>query len=306
MACKYSSIAGELLIVDPQGRKSLGSLYIMPDILILGAMAGLATWIGLPFGRIRATSSRLRALLNAVATGILIFLFFDVLAKGIAPVEAALDAAAHGSGDWGRFAWLAMVFAVAVTVGLMSLVYYDQWLARRARRRFGPGAAEVDVLRAGPIARLSPAQRLSFFIALGIGFHNLSEGLAIGQSAAGGELRLALVLVIGFALHNSTEGFGIVGPLAGEPVLPSWRFLALLGVLAGGPTFLGTVIGQSFQNETVFAAFLALAAGSILYVVIELLAVARKLEHKDMTTWGVLLGLFLGFGTDFLLSAAGA
>jgi ZIP family zinc transporter len=66
------------------------------------------------------------------------------------------------------------------------------------------------------------------------------------------------------------------------------------------------VIGQSFQNETVFAAFLALAAGSILYVVIELLAVARKLGHKDMTTWGIVVGLILGFATDFVLSAVGA
>jgi len=197
---------------------------------------------------------------------------------------------------------------VSLTVGLMSLVYYDLWLARRARAtvRFGPGAADVREFRAGPIARLSPAQRLAFFIALGIGFHNLSEGLAIGQSAAGGQLRLALVLVIGFALHNATEGFGIVGPLTGEPHLPSWRFLGALGLIAGGPTFLGTVIGQSFQNETVFAAFLALAAGSILYVVIELLSVARKLGHKDMTTWGILAGLILGFATDFILHAVGA
>jgi len=119
--------------------------------------------------------------------------------------------------------------------------------------------------------------------------------------AGGGRL-----LVIGFALHNATEGFGIVGPLAGEEHLPSWRFLGALGLIAGGPTFLGTVIGQSFQNETVFAAFLALAAGSILYVVIELLAVARKLGHKDMTTWGILAGLILGFATDFILTAVGA
>jgi ZIP family zinc transporter len=190
----------------------------------------------------------------------------------------------------------------------MSLVYYDLWLSRRARAtvRFGPGAADVRELRTGPVARLQPAERLAFFIALGIGFHNLSEGLAIGQSAAGGELRLALVLVIGFALHNATEGFGIVGPLAGEAHLPSWRFLGALGLIAGGPTFLGTIIGQSFQNESVFAAFLALAAGSILYVVIELLAVARKLGHKDMATWGILVGLLLGFATDFILVTVGA
>jgi ZIP family zinc transporter len=278
------------------------------EILVLGAIAGFTVFLGLPVGRLRSTSSRLRALLNAGATGVLLFLFWDVLTQVVEPVEGALTAATKGDGTWFHFGWLALVFVVSLTIGLMSLVYYDLWLQRRARAtvRFGPGAADVREFQTGPIARLRPSERLAFFIALGIGFHNLSEGLAIGQSAAGGQLRLALVLVIGFALHNATEGFGIVGPLAGEPHLPSWRFLGALGLIAGGPTFLGTVIGQSFQNETVFAAFLALAAGSILYVVIELLAVARKLGHKDMTTWGVLAGLVLGFATDFVLHAVGA
>ena len=280
----------------------------MGEILVLGAIAGFTVFLGLPLGRVRGASPRMRSLLNAGATGILLFLFWDVLAKGIEPVEAALGEATAAGGTWAHFLWLAAVFALSLTVGLMSLVYYDLWLARRARSttRFGPGAANVEEFHAGPIARLGPARRLAFFIALGIGFHNLSEGLAIGQSAAGGQLRLALVLVIGFALHNATEGFGIVGPLAGETHLPSWRFLGALGLIAGVPTFVGTVIGQSFQNETVFAAFLAVAAGSILYVVIELLAVARKLGHKDMTTWGILAGLILGFATDFILTAVGA
>jgi zinc transporter, ZIP family len=278
------------------------------EILVLGAIAGFTVFLGLPLGRLRSASSQMRALLNATATGILLFLFWDVLTEVIEPIEAALHEATSGEATWLHFGWLGLVFVVALTVGLMSLVYYDLWLARRARgtMRFAPGAADVREFSTGPVARLTPAERLAFFIALGIGFHNLSEGLAIGQSAAGGQLRLALVLVIGFALHNATEGFGIVGPLAGEPRLPSWRFLGALGLIAGGPTFLGTIIGQSFQNETVFAAFLALAAGSILYVVIELLAVARKLGHKDMTTWGVLAGVILGFATDFILSAVGA
>src|SRR5712691_502450 len=280
----------------------------MAEILALGAIAGFTVYLGLPLGRMRNTAAQMRSFLNAGATGILLFLFWDVLAKGLEPVEEALAEATKGGESWLHFSWLALVFAVSLTVGLMSLVYYDRWLARRARisTTLGPGAADVREFRAGPIARLRPAERLALFIALGIGFHNLSEGLAIGQSAAGGEIRLALVLVIGFALHNATEGFGIVGPLAGETHLPSWRFLGALGLIAGGPTFLGTVLGQSFQDETIFAAFLALAAGSILYVVIELLAVARKLGHKDMTTWGILAGLVLGFATDFILKVVGA
>ena len=88
--------------------------------------------------------------------------------------------------------------------------------------------------------------------------------------------------------------------------MPSWGFLAFLGLIGGGPTFVGTIIGQSWVNEWLFIAFLALAAGSILYVVIELLGVARKLGYKELLCWGILLGLFLGFATDMVLVAAGA
>jgi len=113
-------------------------------------------------------------------------------------------------------------------------------------------------------------------IAVGIGLHNFAEGLAIGNSAAQGELSLAVLLIVGFGLHNATEGFGIVAPLAAEGERPSWGSLALYGLIGGGPTFLGTVVGQHVVNDTLSIAFLGLAAGSILYVVIELLAVARR------------------------------
>ena len=94
--------------------------------------------------------------------------------------------------------------------------------------------------------------------------------------------------------------------MAAEGERPSWSFLLLLGLIGGGPTFFGTHIGQSFVNDTVFMACLALAAGSILYVVIELLGVGRKLGHKELATWGIVLGLFAGFATDLILVAAGA
>jgi ZIP family zinc transporter len=276
-------------------------------IIGLGAIAGFTIFLGLPLGRVRNASAPLRAMLNAVATGILIFLLWDVLSHAVEPVEEALVAAAvQNTAGWARFAGLAAVFAASLGVGLVSLVHYDEWMARRAVRRHGPGAMSVaERPGASRVGIADPARRLALLIAVGIGLHNLSEGLAIGQSAAAGELRLAVLLVIGFGLHNATEGFGIVGPLAGADQRPSWAFLGVLGVVAGGPTFVGTVIGQSFVNATVYMAFLALAAGSILYVVVQLLKVAFKLGHLRALYWGMLGGLLLGIATDFVIVAAG-
>ena len=278
-----------------------------PEVLALGAVAGFTIYLGLPAARVRNPSMALRAFLNAVAIGILVFLLWDVLSKGFEPVNAALTSASKHEGSWWTVTGRAAAFFGALAFGLASVGYYDRWIARRAHStRQGPGAAAATVLPApGLVARLSEPQRLALFIAVGIGCHNLSEGLAIGQSAAKGEISLALVLIIGFGLHNATEGFGVIAPMAVEGEVPTWAFLAVLGLIGGGPTFVGTAIGQSVQNPTVFLAFLALAGGTILYVVIELLAVARRLGHKELLTWGLLLGLVAGFVTDMVLTAAG-
>ena len=114
------------------------------------------------------------------------------------------------------------------------------------------------------------------------------------------------MLIVGFGLHNATEGFGIVGPFAGTEDVPSWGFLLLAGLIGGGPTFFGTLLGQAWVSEALSVAFLALAAGSILYVVIELLDVCRRAGRKRLVAWGIVLGLTLGFATDFVLVAAGA
>jgi ZIP family zinc transporter len=258
------------------------------EIIGLGAIAGSTIVLGLPLGRVRSTAPALRACLSAVATGILVFLFWDVTTNGVDPVEQRLEA--H---HWGSFAWLAFLLALGFTAGLMSLIAYDGWLNRH---RGEPVAARPG---------LSRGKRLAVLIATGIGIHNFGEGLAIGQSAAAGELSLAVVLIVGFGLHNATEGFGIVGPLAGEPELPSWGFLGAMALIGGGPTFLGTVVGQAWVSDALQTLFFALAGGSILYVVIQLFDVCRRFAMPQLVGWMLLLGLALGFGTDFVLTAAG-
>ncbi len=198
-------------------------------ILLLGAIAGGTIFLGLPMGRLQNLAPQARAGLSALATGILIFLLWDVLKGAEEPIGSALE------------------------------------------------------------------ER----------HHNFGEGLAIGQAAAASKISLAVTLIIGFGLHNATEGFGICGPMAGEGTKPNWGFLALLGLIGGGPTFLGTALGQAWSSEAVSVIFFAVAAGSILYVVQELFAVNRKYGHTVLVTWLVLAGLVLGFATDFVIEAAG-
>ena len=274
--------------------------------LALGGIAGFTILLGLPLGRVRSTDVRLQAALSALACGVLIFLFWDVLSHGVGPVEESLEGAVEDGGSWGEFVGYAALLAGGLIAGLMSLVYYDRWMKQRRSSTFiGPGAAAIDEFASRSwIERLSPGRQLALLIAVGIGLHNFGEGRAIGQAGAAGEISLALALIIGFGLHNATEGFGIVGPMSGEAERPSWAFLGLLGLIGGGPTFLGTVVGSAWVNEAVSIAFFAVAAGSILYVVQELMHVNRKFGLPVLVTWMLLLGLFLGFATDFVLEAA--
>jgi len=271
--------------------------------LILGGFAGFTIFLGLPIARMPNVSPTLRASLTALATGILVFLFWDVVSHAVDPIESHL--ASH---SWASFSGYAALLIAGFGTGFMGLVYYDQWLrGRRATPHVGPGAAAVDEFEHRSwYETLTPGRQLALLIATGIGLHNFGEGLAIGQSAAAGEISLALVLIIGFGLHNATEGFGIAGPMAGEDERPSWGFLALLGLIGGGPTFIGTVVGQAWVSPALATLFFAAAGGSILYVLLQLFEVCRRYDRPKLIGWMILLGLLLGFGTDWILVAAGA
>jgi zinc transporter, ZIP family len=279
------------------------------EILLLGFIAGATILLGLPVGRMRRPAPELRQLLNAAAAGVLLFLLWDVLAHAFEALEEPVEELGEGhSGELGTVLGYGVLFFGGLTVGLMALIYYEAWMKRRIaatqNRSDGPGAMSAKETSLGGLASWSSARQLALFIAVGIGLHNLAEGLAIGGAAADGNVDLAIVLVIGFGLHNATEGFGITAPLAAEGDRPSWPFLLGLGAIAGGPTFLGTLIGQSFSSEPVSIVFLTLAAGSILYVVIQLIGIGIK-YRRELLGWGILLGLTAGFITDLVIDAAG-
>jgi ZIP family zinc transporter len=264
---------------------------LLPTVL-LGAIAGFTILLGLPVARLRNLPRSGQAFLNALATGILVFLLWDILSKASEPITTALDVAKKGEPT--EFVLLLALFVAGFGVGLLGLVYFDQAFIRRPR-----AGSEM------------PPFQLALMIAIGIGFHNFSEGLAIGQASRTGAIELATLLIVGFGLHNATEGFGIVAPLAGDIDddgnlrRPSWRFLLSMGAIGGGPTFVGTIIGHGFASEAVSVVFLTLAAGSIVYVVTQLVMVAAKTRRPDLLAYGLLLGLVAGFLTDGIVTAAG-
>jgi ZIP family zinc transporter len=253
----------------------------------LGAIAGGTIFLGLPVARMRGLPTAVQGFLNAFATGILVFLLWDILSHAGVPVKAALGS--RPSGD--SFAGMALIFAAGIAAGLLGLVYFNRAIFGRLRHgTAAPGA-----------------RNLAMAIATGLGLHNLSEGLAIGESAHAGAIAFAGVLVVGFALHNITEGFGIAAPMTTDPKPASWGFLALAGLIGGGPTFIGTWIGYLASSPYLSVAFLAVAAGALLYVLNELFHLGRRLSSPPMFAWGLLFGFLTAYATDlFLTVAAGA
>jgi ZIP family zinc transporter len=293
--------------------------------LLLGFIAGVTILLGLPIGRLKRPAPTLRLMLNAVAVGILVFLVWDVLSAAWEPIDGALTDFHAGDGGLASAFGYGVLFIGGLAVGMLSLVAYELWMNRmtrtpdrastleRVREHSGSHAGVVTEMapRRTGLATWSPGRQLALLMAVGIGLHNFAEGLAIGQAAASNEIALATLLVVGFALHNATEGFGIVAPLTGETAadgtraIPSWGTLALLGAIGGGPTFIGTAVGHSFTAEWVSVLFLTLAAGSILYVVVQLVGISAKSKRMDLLAYGLLIGLVAGFATDAIVIAAG-
>ena len=152
----------------------------------------------------------------------------------------------------------------------------------------------------------SSPHHLATMIAVGIGLHNFSEGLAIGQSYASGAVALAVVLIVGFGAHNASEGFGIAGPLTGISEKPQVSFLVKMGIIGGSPTFFGTIVGSVWVSQLTYILFLSLAGGALIYVTLLMYNTARRESRNDLLMVGLFIGLIAGFITDLIVSIGGA
>ncbi|MGN6168307.1 MAG: ZIP family metal transporter [Solirubrobacteraceae bacterium] len=281
--------------------------------VILGALAGFTIYLGLPVGRLALLSSRARVALAMFSVGVLAFIFVDVLSSGLGIVNSALDAVKHHQGSVGHLVLLVMLLAAGFAAGSAGLAMIERAIRPLgARKPPIAGGSATDALTGAEAASLASerdaarrrALRTGLTIAAAIGVHNFAEGLAIGVSARAGAISLATVLIIGFALHNATEGFGIVGPLG--DVKPSWGWLGLAGLIGGGPTFLGSVVGFGVTSHPLELAFYAVAGGAILYVIGEVWTGVRRYGYRELGLLMVSAGFLVGVLTDLLVTYGGA
>jgi len=246
----------------------------MLNLIGLGAVAGLIpVYLGigaaLLLGRVLPRSWE--GGLIGVATGVLVYLFFDLMHEAV-ELTGVRDVL-----SWG-------VFLASLGISLVGLVSLES----------------SQILGGRPASRLLS---LPYMIAIGMGFHNLGEGLAIGASYANGEWALSMLLVTGFGLHNGTEGFGIVGAAGKTPV--KWMDVFLLGLLAGGPTCVGTLLSGQGLSPYVSISFYTLAAGSLLYVILSLTAISYTATRRVQAALGIFGGIGLMYITAMLLALFG-
>jgi ZIP family zinc transporter len=292
------------------------------QLLILGAVAGFTIFLGLPLVALQNVSVRKKGFLNAVAIGILVFLIMDVFSHAWAAVGNAASAAFDGSAPVVSAVTDLIALFGGIALGLLGLVLYESRymrgaplvpVVRAATTTADISSSHVSGITAGNTAMKPPAApellsrldsyRLSMMIAMGIGAHNFSEGLAIGQSYVSGAIGLAVVLVVGFGAHNATEGFGIIGPLSGLAKRPSPGFLATVGLVGGGPTFLGTIVGSLIGvSDFTYIFFLSIAGGALVYVSMLMYSAGRRQTTNRLIMTGVFVGLCAGFLTDLIVT----
>jgi ZIP family zinc transporter len=252
-----------------------------------GLMALLGIYVGvipvalgmlwLPF--VRRIDRRWVQLLLALTVGLLAFLAIDAVQEGVDVAQAGPQALGGA----------ALVFVGALASYLL-LAGVDGYMTDRRERAATRGGDAVGA-------------HLALLIAIGIGLHNLGEGLAIGSSYAVGALALGAFLVVGFAIHNTTEGLAIVAPLAQErPGLPR---LALLGLVAGAPAIVGAAIGAAAFDSSLAAFLLGAGAGAIAQVIQQIVPSIRDAAGRALhpiSVAGILAGLALMYVTGLLVS----
>jgi zinc transporter, ZIP family len=217
-----------------------------------------------------------------------IFMAFTIGLLAFLAVDAYLEGNEIASESSGAFGGAELLF-IGAAIAYLALVALDRYLLTRRKQARAAGAGTFQ---------------LSLLVAIGIGLHNLGEGLAIGSAYAIGELALGAFLVFGFALHNTTEGLAIVAPLSRGP-RPSLVALVALGVIAGGPAIVGAFIGASAYNPEAATFLIGIGIGAIVQVIVQLVPSMRDAAGRALypaSVGGILAGVLVLYATGLLIS----
>jgi zinc transporter ZupT len=258
-------IAAAVRTPEASGRSFLGYALIGTLVGIVPIALGL---LWLPSLR-RAAPEWLAAFM-ALTAGLLAFLAVEALSEAL-ELQAALPSALGGAG----LVLLGVAFSFLFLTAVSS--------------RLGAGGGTSG---AGGLA-------LATLVAIGIGLHNLGEGLAIGSSFALGELALGTFFIVGFMIHNVTEGLGIASPLA-EGRAVSWRRLVALALVAGAPAILGAWLGGFVTSDVLGVVFFAAAAGAAFEVVVEVGRYVARRAPGGLTSPHALGGFLAGIAVMYV------
>ena len=262
--------------VETRGASPRGFLgYALIGLLvgIIPVALGLA-WLP----SLRRAGAAWIAAFMALTAGLLSFLALDALAEAL-DLQAALPSGLQGPG----------LILLGVAASYLGLTFVSQ-------RFSGAGQRE----RSAPLEGIA----LATLVAIGIGLHNLGEGLAIGSSIALGELALGTFLIVGFMVHNITEGLGIAAPIAGGERVGLAR-LGVLAIIAGAPAIVGAWIGGFITSDLLGVFFFSIAVGAALQVVVEVVRyVARRAPgglRSGPVIGGYLAGIVVMYATGLLV-----
>jgi len=253
---------------------------LQPNGELIGYFALIGAYVGiipvmigllwLPF--IKKLSQNKYQFFLAFTIGLLLFLAFDSLEEAFEIAQNNLDDSFNG----------------ALLIGTVTILTF-----------FGLYFISSQLLTKTRFSRISAPVSISLMVAIGIGFHNLGEGLAIGAAVGLGNLALSTFLIVGFAIHNTTEGFAIVAPLSKtKSIIPK---LVGMGLIAGTPAIFGAWIGGFFFSPFSAIIFLAIGAGAIFQVIISIILWQRR-ENNFLSSWPLMLGISLGLLVMYLTS----
>jgi zinc transporter, ZIP family len=257
-----------------------GGIVSEAQTLLLGAIAGLTVLLGIALVRYVRGG---QVLMNSLASGVLVYLLGDMLARAFAPLNNALLRQHDNLAGSGTVVWMTVAFIGGLVLGYGGLTAYS-----------------------------ALSSNLPLLLAVGVGLHNLGEGLALGNMAGNEWVSISVVLVIGYVLQNLVVGGAIVAPFAEAEQKPRWPHLLVLGLIAGIPTIVGTFVGWLLVDEAstdrgtdfVGTAMNALAAGAILFVLIQLLSSVATAGRRTARHLGILAGLAVVLLTEVLLIGA--